>query len=358
MLKRGVKLQIAGERSAAERLYRQVLEADPHRADALHLLGLVEYENGNFQRSIDLIQQAISIDSGRASFYMDLGTAFRALGQLRQAAESYIQSLRLNPRCAEAYVNLGNAFKDGQQFDDALGCYRQAIALKPGLIGAHQNLGNALRLMGRHEEALAAYRKAFDLDPGRAATHYNLASLMNDLGALDEALDHCRKALELGIDSPDQVLFLQGLIELVRGDLAVGWEHYERRWGSPDHDTPRRTYAQPQWTGGKLPHGNLFVWGEQGIGDEIMFAGLLPDVLRTGNRCILECDRRLQPLFGRSFPGILVVGQRTKDARHCRAHSQRKPSPALPFLPFGISGDGSSLSRPRRCTAANSSCSL
>ncbi len=309
MLKRGVKLQIAGERSAAERLYRQVLEADPHRADALHLLGLVEYENGNFQRSIDLIQQAISIDSGRASFYMDLGTAFRALGQLRQAAESYIQSLRLNPRCAEAYVNLGNAFKDGQQFDDALGCYRQAIALKPGLIGAHQNLGNALRLMGRHEEALAAYRKAFDLDPGRAATHYNLASLMNDLGALDEALDHCRKALELGIDSPDQVLFLQGLIELVRGDLAVGWEHYERRWGSPDHDTPRRTYAQPQWTGGKLPHGNLFVWGEQGIGDEIMFAGLLPDVLRTGNRCILECDRRLQPLFGRSFPGILVVSR-------------------------------------------------
>jgi hypothetical protein len=40
-----------------------------------------------------------------------------------------------------------------------------------------------------------------------------------------------------------------------------------------------------------------------------MFAGLLPDVLRTGNRCIFECDARLQPLFARSFPRIDVVSR-------------------------------------------------
>jgi ADP-heptose:LPS heptosyltransferase len=49
------------------------------------------------------------------------------------------------------------------------------------------------------------------------------------------------------------------------------------------------------------------VWGEQGVGDEIMFSGLIPDVIRTGNRCLLDCDPRLNPLFTRSFPGIDVV---------------------------------------------------
>jgi tetratricopeptide (TPR) repeat protein len=206
-------------------------------------------------------------------------------------------------------VNLGNAFKDGQQFNDALACYHQAIALKPGLTGAHENLGSALRKMCRFDDALISYQKALDLDPDRPSTHYNLASLMSDLGNFDEALAHCNRCLELQIDFPDRVLFLQGLIELVRGDFAAGWNHYERRWGNPDHDTPNRNYTQTLWTGEKLSQRVLFIWGEQGIGDEIMFAGLLPDVLRTGNRCILECDSRLQPLFARSFPTITVVSR-------------------------------------------------
>ena len=68
-----------------------------------------------------------------------------------------------------------------------------------------------------------------------------------------------------------------------------------------------RTYPQPLWTGEKLASGRLLIWGEQGIGDEIMFAGLIPDAIRTGNHCRLDCDPRLQPLFARSFPNLDVV---------------------------------------------------
>jgi hypothetical protein len=61
------------------------------------------------------------------------------------------------------------------------------------------------------------------------------------------------------------------------------------------------------WTGEKLDAGRLLLWGEQGIGDEIQFAGLFPEVIRTGNPITLDCDPRLQPLFARSFPEIEVV---------------------------------------------------
>jgi hypothetical protein len=68
-----------------------------------------------------------------------------------------------------------------------------------------------------------------------------------------------------------------------------------------------RAYLQPLWTGERLPSGRLLLWGEQGVGDEIMFAGLLPDVILTGSRITLDCDPRLQPLFARSFPEIEVI---------------------------------------------------
>ena len=63
-----------------------------------------------------------------------------------------------------------------------------------------------------------------------------------------------------------------------------------------------RPYPQPFWTGKKLSKGRLLLWGEQGVGDEIQFAGLIPDALRTGNSIVLDCDPRLKPLFARSFP--------------------------------------------------------
>jgi hypothetical protein len=68
-----------------------------------------------------------------------------------------------------------------------------------------------------------------------------------------------------------------------------------------------RVYPQPFWNGGPLESGRLLLWHEQGVGDEIMFAGLIPELLRAGHRCVVDCDLRLKPLFSRSFPEVEVV---------------------------------------------------
>jgi len=50
-----------------------------------------------------------------------------------------------------------------------------------------------------------------------------------------------------------------------------------------------------------------------GVGDEIMFASCLPDVIAEADLCIVECDKRLIPLFARSFPKAQVM-ERTNAA--------------------------------------------
>jgi hypothetical protein len=64
------------------------------------------------------------------------------------------------------------------------------------------------------------------------------------------------------------------------------------------------------WTGGSLNRVRLLVRAEQGVGDQVLFASLIPELAQRakadGGSVILECEPRLVSLFARSFPEISV----------------------------------------------------
>ena len=330
----------AGRLEEAEQLYRQILAIDPRHADALHLLGMIEFQVGRLEAAADLIRRAIAIHGKGASYYANLGTVLQAQGKLDEAEAMYRQSLALKPQLAEVHMNLanvlqaqgkldesivcyeraltlkpdsaetlnnlGNARQEQGQLDAAIACYERALEIKPDYAEVYYNLGNAHRFLSKLDEAVAYYRRALDIKPEYPEAYYNLGNVLREQGKVNEALAQFGRALELRPEYA-QASFGEALAQLVNGEFAAGWVNFEKRWLTADHDTPRRDYAQPLWTGQKLSSGSLLIWGEQGIGDEIMFAGLIPDVIRTGNRCVLDCQERLKPLFARSFPGIEVV---------------------------------------------------
>jgi tetratricopeptide (TPR) repeat protein len=330
----------AGRWTEAERIYRQILAVDAQHADSLHLLGMIAYQAGRHDAAAEMIRKAIAINEKEAAYHSNLGIVLQAQGRLDEAAACYERALALKPDsvevhinfgnileaqgkldeavacqeralalkpdCAEAHSNLGNLRQAQDQRDEAVVCYERALALKPDYAEAHGNLGNALQVQGKLDEAVACYERALALKPDYAKAHHNLGCVLYSLGNLDEALVRQRRALALQ-PGYSQARFSESLAQLSKGDFSAGWRNYESRWQTPEHNTPMRAYPQPLWTGEELAPGRLLIWGEQGVGDEIMFAGLIPDVIRTGNRCILDCDARLKPLFVRSFPGIDVV---------------------------------------------------
>jgi hypothetical protein len=91
-----------------------------------------------------------------------------------------------------------------------------------------------------------------------------------------------RKASNLLPNDPD-IGFSEATALLLHGDFGQAWPGYEWRWKIESRIKPKRVYPQPLWTGEKLRAGRPLIWGEQGIGDEIMFAGLVPDLVATGN---------------------------------------------------------------------------
>ena len=103
---------------------------------------------------------------------------------------------------------------------------------------------------------------------------------------------------------------------LLLGDLADGFVAYEARWEIKGRNQRWRDFALPIWDGSRLEGLGLLVWGEQGVGDEVMFAGLIPEIVARRCYCVVESDALLVSLFSRSFDGAEFVARRDPpDAR-------------------------------------------
>ncbi len=218
-----------GQFAEAEAAYRRVLQTDPKNAQALHLLGLLAYQLGDYVTAIRDISKAIGLHPHEADYYSNLGLAQRAHGELQQAAESYRKALKLNPRDADMHNNLGAVLHALDDFQPAVAAYSQALRLSPDDADIKRNLGHALRSLGwlalengQLNEALSHYQTALQLVPDDAIAHYNLGNIMRGLGRFNEAEASYRAALRLNADDADTHNNLGNVLrELGRLDEAI-----------------------------------------------------------------------------------------------------------------------------------------
>ena len=192
-----------GRLHAAEQLYRQILQADPDHADALHLLGVIAHQAGQHEVAVEHIVRAIQLNRNAAAFHGNLGMVYHALQRIPEAIACFRQALELKPDYAEAAYNLGNAFKDQGALDEAVACYRRALALRPDYAEAHNNLGSVSRDQGKLDEAVACYRRALELKPDFTAVYNNLGNTLRSRERYAEARAAYEQALR---SNPDRDL--------------------------------------------------------------------------------------------------------------------------------------------------------
>lgn len=225
----------AGRFGDAERLYRQVLGLAPEEPDALHLLGVLTFQQGRADAALRLIERAISHRPSASAYYLNLGNVLLALGRQIEAAASYRRAAALAPSDPEPRNNLGNLLVQAGQPEAGIVELQQALRLQPAHVNARYNLGNALRDLGRLEEAVAAYRAVIRLRPDFADAHTNLGGVLHALERHDEARACFERALAL---QPDAPAARANLAEALRAcgarEEAAAW--YERvLQDAPDH---------------------------------------------------------------------------------------------------------------------------
>ncbi len=247
----------AGRLQTAEQIYRQILQAEPNHADAIHLLGVMASQVGRHEVAVEYIGRAITLNGNVAVFHNNLGEAYRALRRISEAIACYRRAVELKPDFAEAHINLGNALWDQGKLNEAVGCYRRLLELQPDFTEAHINLGNARKEQGNLDEAVACYRRALELKPDFAVVQSNLGVAFKEQGKLDEAVACYRRALEL---KPD---FARAHSNLVYARLfCPGYDaqmlcEEHRRWNER-HATPLAEFIEPH-PNDRSPHRRLRV---------------------------------------------------------------------------------------------------
>lgn len=187
----------AGRLDEAQAVYRDLIEQDPARADALHYLGVALHQQGDHRGALELMDRALRQAPGDAACWSNRALAARALGQPSEAAHNLHEALRLNPGFVDAHNNLALTLRDMGELEGAARHCRAALALDPAATNARINLGSVLAKLGRLDDAVACYREALELTGDEAALHFNLANALKALGDDSSAIAHYRRAVEL-----------------------------------------------------------------------------------------------------------------------------------------------------------------
>jgi len=338
-----------GDLRRVESLCRQTLETAPQDSDAFGLLGKLAYQMGDAEAAALCFQQAIIIDGNRPALHNHLGTALKELGQWEAAIAAFRQALALQPDNDDAAYNLGTAWLQQGRHEAAAATFEAVLTRHPDHADTLNNLGVALHGLGRLEAAAAAYRRALAAQPDHADAHNNLGALYQETYRLDEAILCHRTALELRPDFAAAHMNYARLL-LLQGLYASGWKEYAWRT-HPSQPEPVFVYPYPfpPWEGEPLAGKTLLVHAEQGLGDEIMYASILPEIVAEAGHCIIECNQRLEALFRRSFPAATVIGvNRNQSEWKTQAAQWVDQAPPVDYqMPIG------SLPRQRRAAAVD-----
>jgi protein O-GlcNAc transferase len=184
----------------AARLYEKALKTRPDFFDALHMLGVICYQNGRSQKALELISQAIQLRPHIPQAHNNLGNALVVDGRLREAVAAYERAVQLKPDYAEAYYNAGCALAQLEDFALAVSCYTKALEIEPRYIPAYTNRGLALERMKQPEAAVENYRAALQVDPQNVELRYKLGHTYFELRDLPAAF---QEYLRIKTERPD-----------------------------------------------------------------------------------------------------------------------------------------------------------
>jgi tetratricopeptide (TPR) repeat protein len=337
LIERGQAAFARGEPELARHACEEALAGDPANVVGHFLLGSVDAQAGRYDTAKHYLERCVTLGAQFPEAYIHLGNVYRLTGDLARASKTYRKAVHIDPHNALAHYNLGISLKaEGAteealehlahaqtatvirgevvrlraktlielgRYDEAVHVARTAVEEDPECYDSCIALGYAQQKLHKPQEALEHYERALRARSNDAELFNNYGIVLQDLGRLSEAIESYEAALKI---NPADTLarFHKALANLLRGNYSAGWADYETRLLSTEF--PARPTRFVPWQGENVATKTILAYGEQGLGDEIMFASCLPDLIRASRHCIIECSPKLRAIFSRSFANATV----------------------------------------------------
>lgn len=330
---------IAGNKRKAIQIYERVLRLNPQFIEAYNNIALDLAYLGEHEQAIDFIDRALAIRPDFIEAIVNKGCFLNAMGDYQAACVVFERVLHISPNDTMALANLSVALRHLGNYDQSRACAETLLKISPHDYKGHSSLGKISLALEDYESALSHFLNALSTNPTDADTLADLGATYSDLGNFDLALQHFERALDINPDHGATHLSLgsmhhdlrnfeqalihfnapiqdkyrstsrehnRGISHLHAGNLLAGWADYKWRWKEANIPAPYLETKNSLWNGQKTDE-HVFLWNEQGIGDQILFGTLLRQASERAPNLLVRLDRRLLPLFQRSAPHIRFV---------------------------------------------------
>ena len=337
----------------AEDCCQRILGGNPQHADALHLLGVLQSQQGRKQAAIETIARAVTL-APKASYLHNLGQVQRDLGNLAASVRSFQAALDAQPDLLATAMMLGETLADADRLEEsekalrkaaervptnpkllmllasvceragrlpeAVTTYRSLVQLEPENSAHWSNLGSTLMQQDRVVEAVECLRRAQQIAPRDADIHFNLGNALSESDQTElaiEAYDLCleispqhiqahnnragalrqRMQLTAAEEGYTQALALEPDNAKLHWGRALVWlmsgdlknGFAEYQWRWQLPEQTPRMFDVPRWDGTPLAGETILLHAEQGLGDTIHFIRYAALVKELGGRVIVEC---------------------------------------------------------------------
>jgi tetratricopeptide (TPR) repeat protein len=183
--------------------------------------------------------------------------------------------------------------------------FRRAAAMGPKKINTWLFFGASLHDIHQYDAAMEAFKMAKSINPEEPQVYANMSASMVQTGNFADALNYATEALKRNPENRT-ALTCRGMACLGLGRWREGFKDYKHIYGQQVVIRVYREPEEPEWDGTKDK--TVVVQGDQGLGDEIMYSSVLPDMAKDCKKVILDCHPKLEKVFKRSFPQIDVYG--------------------------------------------------
>ena len=364
LLKESLFLCRQGKIVEAKKIYYSLLDSIPNHPEVLGNLGTIELQEGNTALGILYLQKAIISSPNEINFILNLANGLIETGRADEALNYLETAENLNPNLINVLYNKARALKALNKFTDAIVCLDKCLQKDPKNYLALVDHGFLHNLINNYHFAIESYSKAIQVNPNHFMTYYNRGIAYENLNDLNDALKDYNLAIQKNpqfelamfnkcgvfikqkkfiealdlindlihvnkfnehyfikksfiyeeikdfdkaIDNYDYAIKLnteskeakakKSYLYLALDLFKDGWILYENRFW----DKAIKSQIKPLLREFNTSDKTIFIWAEQGIGDQIIYASLLFDAFKTKNKFYVSVDSRLISLFKRSF---------------------------------------------------------
>lgn len=309
-IEQGLAAVHAGNLQRARVCFEQALRANAGDFDALQLLGNVYLALGQFEKAYEKLQEALLLDPEFPPLLMNIGNCLSKQDEYERAIAYFDRALHARPGYEDALFNKGLVLNKLRRGAAARACLEPLMEKYPTRFDLLCEYGKALFNVGDLEAALTITDEVLSIDPAYAEALDTRGTILAAMARYGEAAREYAQATGM---KPDNATFRvhQAYLQLLFGEFSAGWRGLEARFeafagttfkGHPLISVLRsaKRFGRPEDFDGK----SVLIVAEQGPGDNIMFASILPDLQKRARTVDLALYPRLETLLKRSLPGM------------------------------------------------------